>query len=318
LKPHNRCRRISVEYPCPACAGRRSGPNELAVPLPEQGAVSILRRRAKTQARPPVKGQTPRAGQPAPDGIPLPGAGTVDRDEIARFTEIAAQWWDPNGKFRPLHLYNPVRLRYVRDAICRRFGRDPAAPRPLEGLRIVDIGCGGGLLAEPLARLGAEMLGVDAGETTVEVARLHAEQTGVGVEYRRASAEELVAEGRSFDVVIALEVVEHVADVPLFLGSLVRLAAPGGMIFMATINRTPKAFALAIVGAEYVLRWLPRGTHDWRKFLRPSELTAGLRRHGASVRDLTGVVYNPLTGAFSLDPRDLGVNYMLWASLDEG
>lgn len=260
--------------------------------------------------------QTPRADRPAPSGTPLPGAGTVDGEEIARFARIAAQWWDPNGKFRPLHLYNPVRLRYLRDSICRRFGRDPEAPRPLEGLRIVDIGCGGGLLCEPLARLGAEVLGVDAGETTVEVARLHAEQTGVEVEYLRASAEELVAEGRRFDVVIAMEVVEHVADVPLFLDALVRLTAPGGMIAMATINRTPKAFALAILGAEYVLRWLPRGTHDWRKFLRPSELAAGLRRHGADVRDLTGVVYNPLTGVFSLNPRDLAVNYMLWAVRD--
>lgn len=264
----------------------------------------------------PMPEQTPRAGRPAPDGPPPAGGGTVDSGEIARFAEMAAQWWDPDGKFRPLHLYNPVRLRYVRDAVCRRFGRDPSSPRPLEGLRIVDIGCGGGLLAEPLARLGAEMLGVDAGETTVEVARLHAGQTGTPVEYRRASAEELVAEGRSFDVVIALEVVEHVADVPLFLDSLVRLTAPGGMIVMATINRTAKSFALAIVGAEYVLRWLPRGTHDWRKFLRPSELAAGLRRQGASIRDLTGVVYNPLAGTFSLDPKDLGVNYMLWAAPD--
>lgn len=242
--------------------------------------------------------------------------GTVDAGEISRFAAIAAEWWDPDGKFRPLHRYNPVRVRYLRDAICRHFGRDPEGPLPLKGLRIVDVGCGGGLLAEPLARLGADVLGVDAGEATVEVARLHAAESGVGVSYRRAGAEDLVAEGREFDVVVALEVVEHVADVPLFLDALARLTAPRGMLAMATINRTPKAFALAIVGAEWVLRWLPRGTHDWRKFLRPSELAAGLRHAGLRVRDLQGVVYHPLRGTFSLDPRDLDVNYMLWASRD--
>ena len=245
------------------------------------------------------------------------GAGTVDAGEIARFSAIAAEWWDPEGTFRPLHRYNPVRMRYIRDAACRRFGRMPDTPPPLEGLRIVDIGCGGGLLSEPLSRLGADVLGVDAGDTTVEVARLHAAESGADVTYRRATAEDLVAEGARFDVVIALEVVEHVADVPMFLDSLVRLTAPGGMLVMSTINRTPKAFALAIVGAEYVLRWLPRGTHDWRKFLRPSELAAGLRPHGVRIGDVTGVVYHPLGGTFSLDPRDLDVNYMLWASRDE-
>ncbi|WP_207483623.1 bifunctional 2-polyprenyl-6-hydroxyphenol methylase/3-demethylubiquinol 3-O-methyltransferase UbiG [Arenibaculum pallidiluteum] len=250
---------------------------------------------------------------PQPDHAPRAG-GTVDADEVARFSAIAAEWWDPRGKFRPLHGYNPVRLRYIRDAACRHFGRDPAAPEPLRGLSAVDIGCGGGLLTEPLSRLGAGILGIDAAERNVRVAEAHAAETGAPATYRACTAEDLVAEGRRFDLVLALEVVEHVADVPLFLGSLAALTAPGGMIAMATINRTPKAFALAIVGAEYVLRWLPRGTHDWRRFLRPSELAAGLRPHGFSVRGLTGVVYNPLTDTFSENPRDLGVNYMLWAS----
>lgn len=248
------------------------------------------------------------------DGSGAPRAGTVDPGEVARFAAIAAEWWDPRGKFRPLHRYNPLRLGYVRDAACRHLGRDPRAERPLAGLSVVDIGCGGGLLSEPLARMGAEVLGVDAAERNVRVAEAHAAETGVPVTYRHATAEDLVAEGRRFDVVAALEVVEHVADVPLFLGSLAALAKDDGIVVMATINRTPKAFALAIVGAEYVLRWLPRGTHDWRKFLRPSELAAGLRPHGIRVRDVTGVVYSPFTGEFSLNPRDLDVNYMLWAS----
>lgn len=249
-----------------------------------------------------------------------PSGGTVDAGEIARFSAIAAQWWDPSGKFKPLHKYNPIRIGYIRDAVCARFGRDPAAPRPLEGLRFVDIGCGGGLLAEPLARLGAEVVGIDAAERNVKVAALHAEESGVSVDYRHTTAEDLAESGERFDVVLALEVVEHVADVPLFLRSLCTLMKPGGdpgsMLFLATINRTPKSFALAIVGAEYVLRWLPRGTHDWRKFLKPSELAAGLRPHGVRVRDITGVVYNPLRDEFSLSRRDLDTNYMLWASAD--
>ncbi|EWY40969.1 3-demethylubiquinone-9 3-methyltransferase [Skermanella stibiiresistens SB22] len=247
-----------------------------------------------------------------------PSGGTVDAGEIARFSAIAAEWWDPRGKFKPLHKYNPIRIAYIRDAVCARFGRDPNGPLPLKGLRFVDIGCGGGLLAEPLARLGAEMVGIDAAGRNVAVAALHAEQSGVDVDYRHTTAEDLAASGERFDVVLALEVVEHVAHVPLFLQSLTTLmnpgSEPGAMLFLATINRTPKAFALAIVGAEYVLRWLPRGTHDWRKFLKPSELAAGFRPHGVTVRDITGVVYNPLRDEFSLNRRDLDTNYMLWAA----
>lgn len=238
---------------------------------------------------------------------------TIDRDEIARFTAIAAEWWDPDGKFRPLHRLNPLRLTYIRDVVCRRLGRDPLALAPLAGLRLLDIGCGGGLLAEPLARMGADVVGIDAGETMVRTAAAHAAETGTAVAYRATTAEDIAASGARFDVVTALEVVEHVADVPLFLRSCAALLAPGGVLFLSTINRTPKSFALAIVGAEYVLRWLPRGTHDWRRFLRPSELAAGLRREGLAFRDVTGVAYGPLTSEFRLAPRDLDVNYMGWA-----
>lgn len=256
-------------------------------------------------------------------GTGMHGAGgrggartTVDPAEIARFSAIAAEWWDPHGKFRPLHKFNPVRLGYIRDAVCARFGRDPMAPRPLEGLRVVDVGCGGGLIAEPLARLGATVVGIDAAERNVKTAAAHAAETGVEVDYRAATAEDLAAAGETFDVVLALEIVEHVADVDLFLEALATMVRPGGLLFMATINRTPKSFLFAIVGAEYVLRWLPRGTHDWRKFLRPSELAAGIRRVGLAVGDMTGVAYNPVGDRFSLAPRDLDVNYMLWAGRD--
>jgi 2-polyprenyl-6-hydroxyphenyl methylase / 3-demethylubiquinone-9 3-methyltransferase len=253
----------------------------------------------------------------APRMSALPSGGTVDAGEIARFSAIAAEWWDPRGKFKPLHKYNPVRIGYIRDAVCARFGRDPNGSLPLQELRIVDIGCGGGLLAEPLARLGAEMVAIDAAERNVKVASAHAAESGVQVDYRHTTAEALAEAGERFDVVLALEVVEHVADVPLFMAKLCELMNPGGMLFLATINRTPKAFALAIVGAEYILRWLPRGTHDWRKFLKPSELASALRPHGVVVRDLTGVVYNPFRDEFSLNRRDLDANYMLWASAEE-
>lgn len=241
------------------------------------------------------------------------GASTVDAGEVARFSAIAAEWWNPRGKFRPLHRLNPVRIAYIRDTLCQRFGRDPLAPRPLAGLRLVDIGCGGGLLAEPLARLGAEMVAIDAAERNVRVAALHAADTGTPVDYRHTTAEELAAAGERFDAVLTLEVIEHVADVPLFLASCATLLRPGGVLFLATLNRTAKAWLVAIAGAEYVLRWLPRGTHDWKKFLKPSEVAAALRPLGLEIRHLTGVDYNPLGDSFHLNPRDLSVNYLLWA-----
>ncbi len=237
---------------------------------------------------------------------------TIDQGEIERFSRIAAEWWDPAGKFKPLHKFNPVRLAYIRDAICAAHGRDPKAPRPLDGIRIVDVGCGGGLLSEPLARLGASVTGVDAAEKNVKTAAAHAAETGVTVDYRATTAEALVDAGEQFDVVLAMEIVEHVADVDLFLEAVGKLAKPGGLVFMATLNRTAKGWLLGVVAAEYVLGWLPRGTHDWKKFLRPSELVGGLRRAGVAVRDISGVAYNPISDKFSLSPKDLEVNYLLW------
>ncbi len=242
-----------------------------------------------------------------------PTAGTVDSDEIARFSAMAAEWWDPTGKFRPLHKFNPVRLAYIRDTICGRLGRNPETARALEGVSVLDIGCGGGLLAEPIARMGAEVVGVDASERNVKTAAAHAAETGTPVTYRAATAEELAAEERRFDVVMAMEILEHVADVDLFLKSCAALLKPDGVLFFATLNRTPKSYALAIVGAEYILRWLPPGTHDWRKFLRPSEIARGVRAHGLAVKELMGMTYNPITDTFRLNPRDLDVNYMGWA-----
>jgi 2-polyprenyl-6-hydroxyphenyl methylase/3-demethylubiquinone-9 3-methyltransferase len=240
-------------------------------------------------------------------------AASVDPQEIAKFTAMAESWWDPAGKFAPLHRLNPVRLRFIRDRLCAHFGRDTAAERPLEGLRILDIGCGGGLLCEPLTRLGARMTGVDASEKNIHVAKLHAGQSELSIDYRHTAAETLAAAGETFDAVLNMEVVEHVADVEGFLATSGQLVAPGGATVVATLNRTAKSFALAIVGAEYVMRWLPRGTHDWRKFLRPSEVAAGLRRAGLDILEVTGVAYSPLTATWRLS-QDLDVNYMIFAA----
>jgi len=240
-------------------------------------------------------------------------AASIDAEEIAKFTAIAEAWWDPEGDFRPLHRVNPVRLGFIRDRLCAHFGRDPKADKPLKGLKLLDVGCGGGLLCEPLARLGAEMTGLDAAEKNIRIASLHAGESGVEVDYRHGSVEELAESGALFDAVLTMEVVEHVADVAGFLAAAATLVRPGGLMFLSTLNRTPKAFLMAIVGAEYVLRWLPRGTHDWRRFLRPSELAAALRRAGLDVTEMTGVAYNPLNDGWRLAPRDLDVNYMMLA-----
>jgi 2-polyprenyl-6-hydroxyphenyl methylase / 3-demethylubiquinone-9 3-methyltransferase len=237
---------------------------------------------------------------------------TVDTDEVERFSALAAEWWNPNGKFRPLHKFNPVRLAYIRDQVAAHFGRDPHAAKPFAGLRILDIGCGGGLLCEPLSRLGADIVGVDASETNIEVARLHAGESRVKVDYRAGTAEELADAGERFDVVLNMEVVEHVADVGFFIDKCAELVKPGGMMFVATINRTLKALGLAIFGAEYVLRWLPRGTHEYSRLVRPEELEAALTAAGMSVTDRTGVTYNPLSGRWARS-RDMDVNYMLLA-----
>ena len=234
---------------------------------------------------------------------------SVDRAEVERFSAMAEAWWDPFGTFAPLHKLNPVRVAYVRDKACARFGRDPTGDKPLKGLSVLDIGCGGGLLCEPMRRLGAKVVGIDASERNAAVAAAHARQSRLEIDYRASSVEALAAEGRHFDIVLNMEVVEHVADVGAFVAASLAVTKPEGMMVIATLNRTPQSFAFAIVGAEYVLRWLPRGTHDWRKFLRPSVLAAHLRVHGGEIRELAGVRYSPLTDRFSLGP-DLSVNYM--------
>ncbi|WP_375409506.1 bifunctional 2-polyprenyl-6-hydroxyphenol methylase/3-demethylubiquinol 3-O-methyltransferase UbiG [uncultured Methylobacterium sp.] len=240
-------------------------------------------------------------------------ASSIDRDEVARFEAIAATWWDEAGPMRVLHRFNPVRLAYIRDAACRRFDRDPSKPFSLDGLTVVDIGCGGGVLSEPLARLGATVTGLDPAPTNIAVARAHAEAEGLRVDYREETIEAVVAGGARFDIVLAMEVVEHVADRGAFLATACAAVKPGGLLFAATINRTMRSFALAIVGAEYVLGWLPKGTHDWDKFVRPDELTADIAKGGLSVTDVAGVVYNPLVDRWS-QARDTAVNYMLSAA----
>ena len=237
---------------------------------------------------------------------------TIDAGEVERFSAMAAEWWSPTGKFRPLHKFNPVRLAYIRDSVATRFGRDPRAAKPFEGLRILDIGCGGGLLCEPMARLGAEVVGADASETNIEVAKLHAAEVGVSIDYRATTAEALADAGEKFDVVLNMEVVEHVADVDFFVSRCAEMVKPDGMMFIATINRTLKALGLAIFGAEYVLRWLPRGTHQYNKLVRPEELEKALSAAGMTITDRAGVSYNPLTDRWAKS-SDLDVNYMVLA-----
>jgi 2-polyprenyl-6-hydroxyphenyl methylase/3-demethylubiquinone-9 3-methyltransferase len=239
-------------------------------------------------------------------------ASSIDRDEVARFDNLAATWWDERGPMRVLHRFNPVRLAYIRDAACRHFGRDPNAPFALDGLRIVDVGCGGGVLSEPLARLGAEVTGLDPAPTNIRVASAHAEAEGVRVDYRAETIEAVVDRGERFDIVLAMEVVEHVTDMPAFVRRAAEGVRPGGLMFAATINRTLRSFALAIVGAEYVLGWLPKGTHDWEKFVTPAELARAVESGGLTVTDTTGVAYNPLGDSWRIS-RDTAVNYMMRA-----
>nr|WP_126150557.1 bifunctional 2-polyprenyl-6-hydroxyphenol methylase/3-demethylubiquinol 3-O-methyltransferase UbiG [Devosia equisanguinis] len=239
-------------------------------------------------------------------------ATTVNDAEVAKFTAMAEQWWDPKGKFKPLHKFNPVRLSYIRDNLVRHFGRDPASIRPFEGLSILDVGCGGGLLCEPLTRLGAKVTGIDAAERNIRIAQIHAEQSRLDIDYRATTSEALVAAGEKYDVVLNMEVVEHVDNVPLYMKSCADLVAPGGLMFTATLNRTARSWALAVIGAEYILRWLPRGTHDWKKFLTPEEITAQLRRNGLSVIDEIGVTFNPIADSWGLSP-DMAINYMILA-----
>lgn len=233
--------------------------------------------------------------------------------ELKKFSDLAAQWWDPEGKFATLHKFNPVRLAFIREAACRHFRLDESTLSPFTGLRVLDIGCGGGLLCEPMARLGADVVGADAAQKNVLTAKAHAEETGLAIDYRATTAEALTEAGERFDIVLNMEVVEHVADVDAFIATCAELVRPGGLMFVATLNRTLKAFALAIVGAEYVLGWLPRGTHQWEKFVTPAELTAALHAGGMRVRSRAGVVYNPLAGEWRRS-ADTDVNYMVVAA----
>jgi 2-polyprenyl-6-hydroxyphenyl methylase / 3-demethylubiquinone-9 3-methyltransferase len=237
---------------------------------------------------------------------------TVDAAEVGRFARFAEEWWDPHGKMGVLHRFNPVRLAFIRDAVCRQFGRNAGHPPCLDGLRILDIGCGGGLLCEPLARLGASVVGADPSLDNIKAAQLHAQRVGLTIDYRVAAAEALAGAGERFEVVLAMEVVEHVADVGLFVRCCAEMVTQGGLMIAATLNRTLKSFALAIVGAEYVLRWLPRGTHRWDKFVLPGELESAMARAGLRVSGTTGVIYNPLVDQWRLS-TDMDVNYMLTA-----
>jgi 2-polyprenyl-6-hydroxyphenyl methylase / 3-demethylubiquinone-9 3-methyltransferase len=238
---------------------------------------------------------------------------TVDAAEVERFAAIAPEWWDEDGAFRPLHRLNPARIEYVRDRLAAHFDRDIKTSAPFADLSLLDIGCGGGLICEPMARLGFAVTGIDADTTALTVAREHAGMQGLGVDYRDDDAEDFAARGKHFDAVLALEVVEHAADPALFVATAARLVKPGGALILSTINRTPRAYAAAIIGAEYVLRWLPRGTHDYRKFRRPSELARDVRAAGLIVGDITGLAYDPWRDRWQ-QANDLGINYLLFAT----
>lgn len=243
-------------------------------------------------------------------------SSTLDQNEIARFARLSRDWWDENGPFKPLHRLNPTRLTYIRDQLCACFGRDKKAAKSLDGLRVLDVGCGGGLVSEPLSRLGARVTGIDPGAEAVEAASAHAGARGLDIAYEVATAEALAARGESFDAVLLLEVVEHVPDVPAFLKAVAPLVRPGGIAILSTLNRTLKAYALAIVGAEYILRWLPVGTHQWDRFVTPEELRAALTGAGLTLTDTTGMIYDPFADQWRLG-TDTDVNYFATATRAE-
>ena len=242
---------------------------------------------------------------------------TIDPDEIAKFEAMAAEWWDLNGKFKPLHMLNPTRLEYITQEIAAEFSQDRNSDAPFKGLRILDIGCGGGLLCEPMARLGADVVGVDAAKGNIPVAEIHAKQSGLKIEYRHDTAENLARAGEQFDVILNMEVVEHVADPQAYINACADLLKPGGLMICSTINRNPKSYLVAILGAEYVMRWLPKGTHEWDKFITPDELFAIIEKAGLKPVDRKGFVFNPLTWSWSISAKDLTVNYVT-ASVKEG
>lgn len=235
---------------------------------------------------------------------------TVDPAEVAKFEAMAAEWWDPKGKFKPLHEMNPIRLKYIVQQICAEFGRDPDSLRPFEGLRLLDIGCGGGLLSEPMARLGATVIGADAAAGNIPVAKLHAEQSDLDIDYRNETAEGLAADGEQFNIVLNMEVVEHVADPLAYLTACRQLLKPGGLMLCSTLNRNPKSYMAAIIGAEVIMRWLPRGTHEWHKFITPDELFALISNAGLKPVDRKGFVFNPILWSWSISDQDLSVNYV--------
>ena len=235
---------------------------------------------------------------------------TIDPAEVAKFEAMAAEWWNPNGKFKPLHMLNPCRLDYITRQIAAEFDRDLATSEPFKGLRLLDIGCGGGLLSEPMARLGAEVVGADAAPRNIPVAAVHAQQAGLTIDYRFTTAEDLASAHEVFDVVLNMEVVEHVSDPLSYLTACQQLLKPGGLMICSTLNRNAKSFGMAIIGAEWVMRWLPKGTHDWKKFITPDELYDLIRRAGLDPVDRKGMVFNPVKWSWSLSSRDLSCNYV--------
>lgn len=243
----------------------------------------------------------------------IANAKSVNPDEIAHFSSMAETWWDPKGPFKPLHQLNPTRIAFIKDQICSHFGLDVKGEKPLSGLRILDIGCGGGLLCEPMARLGAEIVGADAAIKNIKTASLHADQMGLDIDYRYISAEELSAQGEKFDVILNMEVIEHVADISSFLTACHHMLKKDGCMTISTLNRTLKSWAMAIAGAEYILRWLPKGTHDWQKFLKPSEICDLCQASGFNITTIKGMVYNPIKASWSLDDHDFSVNYVALA-----
>ena len=241
---------------------------------------------------------------------PNSNRATIDPAEVAKFETMADEWWDPEGKFKPLHMMNPCRLDYITSQIAAEFDRDLDAAAPFEGLRILDIGCGGGLLSEPMARLGADVVGADAAERNIPVAQVHAAQSGLTIDYRHTTAEAMAAAGEQFDVVLNMEVVEHVADPQAYLTACQQLLKPGGLMICSTLNRNPKSFVVAIIGAEHVMRWLPKGTHEWSKFITPDELFALLEKAGLDPVDRKGFIFNPVGWNWCLSDQDLSVNYV--------
>jgi 2-polyprenyl-6-hydroxyphenyl methylase / 3-demethylubiquinone-9 3-methyltransferase len=237
-------------------------------------------------------------------------APSLDPSEVEKFSKMAAEWWNPKGKFGVLHVFNPVRLQFIKEQVCARMGRDPLERRPFEGLRFLDIGCGGGLLTEPMARLGASIVGVDPSEKNIKTASVHAQEVGLEIDYRVGTAEDLAGAGEQFDVILNMEVIEHVHDPRAFAATCSAMLKPQGLMFVATLNRTFKSFGLAIVGAEYVLGWLPKGTHQWEKFITPAELKSWLGENSVTVKAETGVTYRPFSRDWRVS-RDMDVNYML-------